>query len=193
MPGRDHRRRRGGAPAPCIIWPSSGWTDCLLIDRDELSLGFDLARRRQRPKLLDELERHQVPALFQQALCDLGDTVGYPINYHVTGSIRLAHKKARDGGVRPRHDHGRAQGIDFEDDRSQRDQVTLPADRARRHHRRPLGSLRRRHRPLAVDPGLAKGAKDQRAPASSASTRTAIRQKPAANGNSPPRTASSPR
>jgi len=31
----------------------------------------------------------------------LGEEVDYPINYHVTGSIRLAHRQERNGGIRP--------------------------------------------------------------------------------------------
>src|SRR5690606_4939559 len=43
----------------------------------------------------------------------LGEAVGYPMNYHVTGSVRLGHGKARMDEFRKVVTMGRQQGLDL--------------------------------------------------------------------------------
>jgi len=72
-----------------------GWTDCLLLEMNELSSGSTWHAAGNVPNFstswnIIKLQRHS-----SKLYARLGDEVGYPINYHVTGSIRLANNKAR--------------------------------------------------------------------------------------------------
>ena len=91
-----------------------GVTDCVLLERDELTSGSTWHAAGNCPNFSTgwntiKLQRHSTK-LYKT----LGDDVGYPINYHVTGSIRLAHTRERMDEFRHVRSMARAQGIDFE-------------------------------------------------------------------------------
>ncbi len=90
-----------------------GWTDCLLIERDELTSGSTWHAAGNCPNFstswnIIKLQRHST-SLYAR----LGEETGYPINYHVTGSLRLAHSRDRMDEYKHVAAMARAQGIDF--------------------------------------------------------------------------------
>jgi dimethylglycine dehydrogenase len=90
-----------------------GWTDCLLVERDELTSGSTWHAAGNCPNFstswnVIKFQRHST-----KLYAGLGDAVGYPINYHVTGSIRLAHTRDRMDEYKHVIAMARAQGLDF--------------------------------------------------------------------------------
>src|SRR6185369_16238266 len=106
----------GGAVGASALYHLAklGWTDCLLIDRDELSSGSTWHAAGNVPNFSTSWNIIKFQRYSSKLYATLGDSVGYPINYHVTGSIRLAHKKARMEEFAHVRTMARAQGIDFE-------------------------------------------------------------------------------
>ncbi|MBV8910039.1 MAG: FAD-binding oxidoreductase, partial [Gammaproteobacteria bacterium] len=91
-----------------------GWTDAVLLERDELTAGSTWHAAGNCPNFstswnILKLQRHST-ALYER----LAREVGYDINYHLTGSIRLAHTADRVDEFRHVISQGRAQQIDFE-------------------------------------------------------------------------------
>ncbi len=91
-----------------------GWTDVLLLERDELTAGSTWHAAGNCPNFatawsLLKLQRYST-ALYAR----LAREVGYDINYHVTGSIRLAHTADRVDEFRHVRSQARALGLEFE-------------------------------------------------------------------------------
>jgi dimethylglycine dehydrogenase len=91
-----------------------GVRDAVLLERDELTAGSTWHAAGNCPNFstswnLIKLQRHSTK-LYSQ----LGARVGYDMNYHVTGSIRLAHTADRVDEFRHVVSQARAQGIEFE-------------------------------------------------------------------------------
>jgi dimethylglycine dehydrogenase len=91
-----------------------GVSDAVLLERDELTAGSTWHAAGNCPNFstswnLIKLQRHST-LLYTQ----LAQRVGYEINYHVTGSIRLAHTADRVDEFRHVVSQARAQGIEFE-------------------------------------------------------------------------------
>ena len=91
-----------------------GWTDIALTERDELTAGSTWHAAGNCPTFstswnILKLQRYG-NALYQR----LAAEADYPIDYHVTGSIRLAHGKARMEEFAHVAAMARAQGIEFE-------------------------------------------------------------------------------
>ncbi|MFM8845955.1 MAG: FAD-dependent oxidoreductase, partial [Gammaproteobacteria bacterium] len=91
-----------------------GVTDAVLLERDELTAGSTWHAAGNCPNFstswnLIKLQRHST-RLYSQ----LAQRVGYDINYHVTGSIRLAHTADRVDEFKHVVSQARAQGIEFE-------------------------------------------------------------------------------
>src|SRR5947208_9190117 len=91
-----------------------GWTDVVLLERDELTSGSTWHAAGNCPNFstnynVIKLQRHSTE-LYRR----LGDETGYPINYHVTGSLRLAHGRERMDEFRHVASMARAQGLGFE-------------------------------------------------------------------------------
>ena len=91
-----------------------GITDSVLIERDELTAGSTWHAAGNCPNFstswnVIKLQRHST-----RLYAELGPRVGYEINYHVTGSIRLAHTRDRVDEFRHVVSQARAQGIEFE-------------------------------------------------------------------------------
>ncbi|RMD60667.1 MAG: FAD-dependent oxidoreductase [Alphaproteobacteria bacterium] len=107
----------GGGIAGCSTLyhlAALGWRDVVLVERGELTEGSTWHAAGNCPNFstswsILKLQRYST-ALYAR----LGETTGYPINYHVTGSIRLAHTPARMDELRHVCAMARAQGIDFE-------------------------------------------------------------------------------
>jgi len=91
-----------------------GVTDAVLLERDELTAGSTWHAAGNCPNFstswnLIKLQRHST-RLYSQ----LAQRVGYDINYHITGSIRLAHTADRVDEFKHVVSQARAQGIEFE-------------------------------------------------------------------------------
>ena len=91
-----------------------GISDAVLLERDELTAGSTWHAAGNCPNFstswnLIKLQRHST-RLYAQ----LAARVGYEINYHVTGSIRLAHTADRVDEFHHVASQARAQGIEFE-------------------------------------------------------------------------------
>ncbi|MGH8252544.1 MAG: GcvT family protein [Steroidobacteraceae bacterium] len=102
-----------------------GVTDVVLLERDELTAGSTWHAAGNCPNFstswnLIKLQRHST-----RLYAGLAARVGYDINYHVTGSIRLAHTRDRVDEFRHVLSQARAQGIEFE--------MLTPAEITQRH------------------------------------------------------------
>src|SRR5260370_856673 len=91
-----------------------GWTDAVLLERAELTAGSTWHAAGNCPNFstswnILKLQRHST-ALYEK----LAQEVGYDINYHLTGSIRLAHTADRVDEFRHVAAQARAQHLDFE-------------------------------------------------------------------------------
>ena len=91
-----------------------GVSDAVLLERDELTAGSTWHAAGNCPNFstswnLIKLQRHST-----RLYAALAERVGYEINYHVTGSIRLAHTADRVDEFRHVLSQARAQGIEFE-------------------------------------------------------------------------------
>ncbi|MBI1776840.1 MAG: FAD-dependent oxidoreductase [Proteobacteria bacterium] len=91
-----------------------GIADCLLLERAELTSGSTWHAAGNCPNFstswnVIKLQRHST-----KLYSELARDTGYPINYHVTGSIRLAHHRDRMSEYQHVAAMARAQGIDFE-------------------------------------------------------------------------------
>jgi dimethylglycine dehydrogenase len=91
-----------------------GWRDVVLLERDELTAGSTWHAAGNCPNFstswsILKLQRYST-ALYAR----LAQEVGYDINYHVTGSIRLAHTAERVDEFRHVVAQARAQGTEFE-------------------------------------------------------------------------------
>ena len=91
-----------------------GVTDAVLLERDELTAGSTWHAAGNCPNFstswnVIKLQRHST-----RLYATLAEKVGYDINYHVTGSVRLAHTRDRVDEFRHVISQARAQGIEFE-------------------------------------------------------------------------------
>jgi len=92
----------------------AGWTDCLLLERNELTAGSTWHAAGNCPSFstswaVMNMQRHSL-SLYRR----LAAEVDYPMNYHVTGSVRLAHTQTRMQEFQRAKGMGRAQGMALE-------------------------------------------------------------------------------
>ncbi len=91
----------------------AGWTDCVLLEKNELTAGSTWHAAGNCPSFstswaVMNMQRYSL-SLYRR----LAEEVDYPMNYHVTGSIRLAHSKERMQEFARAKGMGRAQGMDL--------------------------------------------------------------------------------
>ncbi|MEZ5932603.1 MAG: FAD-dependent oxidoreductase [Alphaproteobacteria bacterium] len=92
----------------------AGWTDCLLIERDELTSGSTWHAAGNCPTFSGSWNIIKYQRYSADLYKSLAEAVDYPINYHVTGSIRLAHSEHRMDEFRHVRSMAEAQGINYE-------------------------------------------------------------------------------
>ena len=87
----------GGAVGTSALYHLArrGWSDALLIERDELTSGSTWHAAGNCPNFSTSWSVIKFQRCSTRLYAELGSRVGYPINYHVTGSIRLAHTRDR--------------------------------------------------------------------------------------------------
>lgn len=73
----------------------AGWTDCVLLEKNELTAGSTWHAAGNVPNFAGSWAVMNMQRYAAAMYRTLGDDVGYPMNYHVTGSVRLAHSKER--------------------------------------------------------------------------------------------------
>ena len=155
-----------------------GWTDCLLIERDELSSGSTWHAAGNVPTFSGSWNIMKMQAYSAKLYKTLGQEVDYPMNYHITGSIRLAHTKSRMEEFAHACAMAKAQGLDYA--------MLTPSEIKDKYPIMELddlvGGLWDAHDgdidPSQLTQALAKGAKDMGAKVQRFNAVTAIRQLP---------------
>jgi len=92
----------------------AGWTDCLLLERNELTAGSTWHAAGNVPTFSSSWSIMNMQRYSTELYRDLGERVDYPMNYHVTGSVRLAHSQERLREFQRVAGMGRYQGMDID-------------------------------------------------------------------------------
>ena len=87
----------GGAVGTSCLYhlALAGWTDCVLLEKNQLTSGSTWHAAGNVPTFSSSWSIMNMQRYSAQLYRQLGDKVNYPMNYHVTGSIRLAHTSNR--------------------------------------------------------------------------------------------------
>ncbi|MCY4302430.1 MAG: FAD-dependent oxidoreductase [Aestuariivita sp.] len=106
----------GGAVGVSALYhlAKAGWTDCVLLERNDLTAGSTWHAAGNVPTFSTSWSIMNMQRYSTELYRGLGDAVDYPINYHVTGSIRLAHSRERMQEFHRVCGMGRYQGIDIQ-------------------------------------------------------------------------------
>ncbi len=91
-----------------------GWTDCVLLEKNELTAGSTWHAAGNVPTFSTSWSIMNMQRYSTELYSRLADEVDYPMNYHVTGSLRLAHSRERMQEFERAAGMGRYQGIDIE-------------------------------------------------------------------------------
>ena len=91
-----------------------GWTDCVLLEKNELTAGSTWHAAGNVPTFSTSWSIMNMQRYSTELYARLGEEVDYPMNYHQTGSIRLAHSKERMQEFERACSMGRYQGIEME-------------------------------------------------------------------------------
>jgi dimethylglycine dehydrogenase len=91
-----------------------GWTDCVLLEKNELTAGSTWHAAGNVPTFSTSWSIMNMQRYSTELYSRLGEEVDYPMNYHVTGSIRLAHTPERMQEFERAASMGRYQGMDIE-------------------------------------------------------------------------------
>ena len=68
----------------------AGWTDCVLLEKNELTAGSTWHAAGNCPNFSNSWAVLNMQRYGLEMYRTLADDVDYPMNYHVTGSVRLA-------------------------------------------------------------------------------------------------------
>ena len=91
----------------------AGWTDCVLLEKNELTAGSTWHAAGNVPNFAGSWAVMNMQRYAAAMYRTLGEDVGYPMNYHVTGSIRLGHTKERMMEFERVASMGAYQGLDM--------------------------------------------------------------------------------
>ena len=111
-----------------------GWRDVVLLERDELTAGSTWHAAGNCPNFATSWSLLRLQRYSTELYRGLAAETGYDINYHVTGSIRLAHSADRVDEFRHVIAQARAQGSAFE--------LLTPAEIRARHPFLELDGIR---------------------------------------------------
>jgi dimethylglycine dehydrogenase len=102
----------GAVGASCLYHlAKAGWTDCLLLEKNELTAGSTWHAAGNVPTFSASWSIMNMQRYSAELYRNLGTEVDYPMNYHVTGSVRLAHTQERLDEFRRVVGMGRYQGM----------------------------------------------------------------------------------
>ncbi|MDE3237491.1 MAG: FAD-dependent oxidoreductase [Paracoccaceae bacterium] len=106
----------GGAVGASALYhlAKAGWTDCLLLEKNELTAGSTWHAAGNVPTFSSSWSIMNMQRYSAELYRGLGAAVDYPMNYHVTGSVRLGHSRERLMEFQRVKGMGRYQGIDLE-------------------------------------------------------------------------------
>ncbi|NUB42879.1 GcvT family protein [Fertoebacter nigrum] len=105
----------GAVGASCLYHLArAGWTDCVLLEKNELTAGSTWHAAGNVPTFSSSWSIMNMQRYSAELYRGLGDAVDYPMNYHVTGSVRLAHSRERMQEFQRVVGMGRYQGMDLE-------------------------------------------------------------------------------
>ncbi|MCP5086173.1 MAG: FAD-dependent oxidoreductase [Rhodobacteraceae bacterium] len=91
-----------------------GWTDCVLLEKNELTAGSTWHAAGNVPTFSTSWSIMNMQRYSTELYSRLGEEVDYPMNYHQTGSIRLAHTAERMQEFERAASMGRYQGMDIQ-------------------------------------------------------------------------------
>ncbi|MGV6803004.1 MAG: GcvT family protein [Ruegeria sp.] len=91
-----------------------GWTDCVLLEKNELTAGSTWHAAGNVPTFSNSWAIMNMQRYSTELYSRLAEEVDYPMNYHVSGSVRLAHSKERMQEFEHAMAMGRYQGIPME-------------------------------------------------------------------------------
>jgi dimethylglycine dehydrogenase len=92
----------------------AGWTDCVLLEKNELTAGSTWHAAGNVPTFSTSWSLMNMQRYSTELYRGLGQAVDYPMNYHVTGSVRLGHSKERMQEFERAKGMGRYQGMALE-------------------------------------------------------------------------------
>ena len=92
----------------------AGWKDCVLLEKNELTAGSTWHAAGNVPNFAGSWAVMNMQRYGAAMYRTLGEDVDYPMNYHVTGSIRLAHSKERMQEFERVAGMGRYQGLQMD-------------------------------------------------------------------------------
>jgi dimethylglycine dehydrogenase len=106
----------GGAVGTSALYhlAKAGWTDCVLLERNELTSGSTWHAAGNVPTFSSSWSLMNMQRYSAELYRGLAKAVDYPMNYHVTGSLRLAHGKERMREFQRAKGMGRYQGMEIE-------------------------------------------------------------------------------
>lgn len=92
----------------------AGWNDCVLLEKNELTAGSTWHAAGNCPNFAASWAVMNMQRYSLEMYRTLADDVDYPMNYHVTGALRLAHSKERMMEFERVASMGRYQGLDLD-------------------------------------------------------------------------------
>ncbi|MBL8583369.1 MAG: FAD-binding oxidoreductase, partial [Rhizobiaceae bacterium] len=103
----------GGAVGVSALYhlAKAGWTDCVLLEKNELTSGSTWHAAGNVPTFSTSWSLMNMQRYSAQLYRGLAEAVDYPMNYHVTGSLRLAHGRERMREFQRARGMGRYQGM----------------------------------------------------------------------------------
>jgi dimethylglycine dehydrogenase len=106
----------GGAVGTSSLYhlAKAGWTDCVLLEKNELTSGSTWHAAGNVPTFSTSWSLMNMQRYSTELYRGLAEAVDYPMNYHVTGSLRLAHTRERMREFERAKGMGRYQGMDIE-------------------------------------------------------------------------------
>ncbi len=106
----------GGAVGTSSLYhlAKAGWHDCVLLEKNELTAGSTWHAAGNIPTFSNSWAIMNMQRYSTDLYRDIGEMVDYPINYAVTGSVRLAHSKERMQEFERARGMGISQGMDVE-------------------------------------------------------------------------------
>ncbi len=105
----------GGAVGVSSLYhlAKAGWTDCVLLEKNELTAGSTWHAAGNVPTFSSSWSIMNMQRYSASLYRGLGAEVDYPMNYHVTGSVRLGHSRERLQEFQRVVGMGRHQGMDL--------------------------------------------------------------------------------
>jgi len=91
----------------------AGWSDCVLLEKNELTAGSTWHAAGNCPNFSASWGVMNIQRYGLEMYRTLADDVDYPMNYHVTGALRLAHSKERMQEFERVAGMGRYQGLEM--------------------------------------------------------------------------------